>query len=108
MTGDWESEEEQGGLSGLVSPITWSIPRACRPPGLGGEHRVQILPCSARWSTPHTYTGFHSTHSLPAHPGNHTLLPEPHLAGDCAPLSHILDECQELLLSPEQTEEERL
>lgn len=52
---------------------------------------------------------FHRT-PLPSSPpqGDHTLLPEPHLAGNCAPLSHVLDEGQELLLSPEQMEEERL
>ena len=32
----------------------------------------------------------------------------PDLAGDCAPLSHVLDEGQKLLLSPEQMKEERL
>lgn len=106
MTGDWEREEEQGGLTeiGLVSPITWSI----QAPELGGEHRVQILPCSVQESTPHTYTGFHSTPLPSSPPGNHTPLPEPHLAGDCVPLSHALDEGQELLLGPEQMEEEAL
>lgn len=51
----------------------------------------------------------HST-PLPSSPprGDLTPLPEPHLAGSCAPLSHVLEESQELLLSPEQTEEERL
>lgn len=38
----------------------------------------------------------------------HTLPPEPHLAGSRAPLSHVLDEGQELLLSPGQMEEKKL
>lgn len=69
--------------------------------------RVQKLPRSAQWSThPHRIP----RHPLPSSPwgGGYALPPEPHLAGNCAPLSHVLDEGQELLLSPGQVEEKKL
>lgn len=98
VTGDWKSEKALGVSlrSGLQVHRAWW--------GTQGPDSARLSSVS---HTPHT--GFHRT-PLPSSPpqGDYTPLPEPHLSGDCAPLSHVLDEGQELLLSPEQMKEERL
>lgn len=80
--------------------------------GLVGTQGAETAPLS---SVVHTPTQ-DSTASTPIQPirgggrgeGGYTLPPEPHLAGNRAPLSHVLDEGQELLLSPGQVEEKKL
>lgn len=66
VTEDWESEEG-GGVVSKIGPgvFTWPIPRALGLGGVVGEHRIQMLPCSAQWSTLLPSTG---PCSLPAHP----------------------------------------